>query len=297
MRANEFILEKINMSLEYQQKIEDIVYKWGEWVGSTIAEYQESSEFQSPEQLVQHDTKFHRLISNQLVKYLQPTIKTIINKNITSKFTPDPDYAGHKVRFELAVESGSALKGGTYGKWAKQYTTKPTYILSNKILVSVTPGELLAIIKHGERATMELASTIAHELTHIAQSLRSPLQSVQSSSYTNRHISDEDVAYFTKKFESEAFAEGTVLKIIAKAKKSGDPAQYIRSTVLQPLRMGISSLFNRELFPNQDYEKIKTILKSKSDSPEIEHAKQQAWKRFNKKIYEKLMAYLSMINS
>lgn len=280
MRADEFIVEKIDLSSDHHQKITDIVNKWGTWINSTMDDQNIN------------DTEFHHTISNQLVKYLQPTAKKIINQNISPSFMPDDDYEGHKLKIEVVVESQSSIKGGMYSKWSKLYTKKPKYILYNKILLSISPQELSQVIKGSEKYIIDFASTIAHELTHVIQSLRSTLQGTYTKPYTKQPITDEDVRYFISKIESESYAEGTLFKIISKAKLSGDPELYITKTVLQPLRMGIATLFNKELFPSQDYEKMKAVLKSKSDSPKIEYAKQQAWKRFNKKLYEKLMKYL-----
>ncbi|RWZ87191.1 MAG: hypothetical protein EO766_11710 [Hydrotalea sp. AMD] len=277
---SEILIEKIIVSPQIHDKIQTAILSWIEaaipYVDNNLSS-------------IDHNKK---QITELLRRRLAPTITNIVKQY--RQPIPDPEYMGHKVNVEVDILHAYSEAGSVRSSWTK-YRDVPkmrtAYVYKNTLNITLSPYQISNIVLHkNENSIGELVSTITHEITHLIQSLSSRRNSVYNKNYYSTGA-DKDTRYYMAKFEIDAHAQSLASEILSKSKKMPDPIKYIQN-ILPLIGMGIQTVFNRPTFPSKHYQEIKNLLTSPSDDPKLAEAKKRAWRRFNKRIYEKLSNYL-----
>ncbi len=286
MLFSEFLIEKIVIDDIIHQKIDRAVDQWISYISSKLPDF---SGIRFPnDQKTQWVTEHHKELEEQLRRYLANLVQQLVKQ--TKPPIDDPDYEGHKIRVEVSIDNYRSEHGAIYSNWSKQYTNRPKYIYRNYLQLNILPHEVLYFLTNPD-STHELKAIITHELVHIIQSLKNPaFRTYTKKYYTNKSTPSSDERYYLDKVEIDAYAQGTASKILLKSKQQLNPSKFIDS-MIQLLKVGMVSMFGRPIVPNQDYERIRNIFKEPSKDPVIQRAKVKAWKRYNKKLIEKLMEY------
>lgn len=284
--------EKLVIDEIVHQKIDRALNLWSNWLQTTFAEQNVRNNNQDEIRWVNTNTN-KKLVSNKLRQYLTPIVRQILNQNLPP--ITDPNCEGYKIKVDIDILPAFSNAGTIQQRWSKLYTVRPKYVYVNYLSLTISPDNIVDIKHNNKKVINELGSVITHELTHILQLLRSSRQSVWTSPFHkgSTELSKEE-RYYMKKVELDAFAQGTATSIILNSKISPDPKKYIKGNI-DMIKMGMVSIFNREVVPNQQYEKIKQVLSQPSDDPKVQRAKDQAWKYYNKKIIVKLTHYLDTL--
>lgn len=286
MILSELLVEKIIIGEDIHNKINTAIDKWLEYLKETIPE---SNRYQNDQQILWVN-EHHKELEEKLRRYLANVVQQIVKQNKPQ--IDDPDYAGHKISIEIEIDEYRSEYGAVYSRWRKQFTQRPKYIYRNYLQLNITPYEVTNYVRNPD-ATARFKTTITHEMLHIIQGLRHPQQQVYSKRYYNidKVKPSQEESYLLDKVEIDSHAQGTASAILLQSKQSPDPVAYIKQ-MMSLLQRGMASMFGKEIVPNQKYENIRDLFKKPSDNPAIQRAKDKAWKRYNKKIMEKLMHYI-----
>lgn len=280
LNFTEFLVEKIELDTSIHDKLSSVFKKWTSYVNSIMPE---DLPYNQKAYWIENNKKE---IEVKLRQYLSNIIQKVVKENATP--IDDENFEGYKISISINIETGSSLHGAINKKWVKQYTKRPKYVMRNTLLLSITPYTILI----GKGEINDLISTITHEITHIIQSLRHSKNMVHTKPFQKRDSEiGYDDQYYINKSELDAHATGVASAILLHAKETSDKKAYIESTI-KMLTMGMSSLFNKSLFPNSQYVTIQQKLMKKTSNESDNIAKTKAWKYFNKKIISRLMPYL-----
>ncbi len=287
MILSEILVEKIVIGEDVHHKINTAIDKWLEYVKDKLPEDNRYHIEQQTSWISEH----HKEVEEKLRRYLANVVQQIVKQNKPQ--IDDPNYAGHKISIEIEIDE---YRGGEYGavysRWRKLFTQGQKYIYRNYMQLNITPYEVVNYVRN-PTMTRRFKTTITHEMLHLIQGLKHPQQQVYSKRYYNINKvkpSDEE-SYLLDKVEIDSYAQGTASAILIQSQQSNDPVAYIKQ-MIGLLKLGTASLFGKEIVPNQRYESIRDLFKKPSNDPAIQRAKDKAWKRYNKKIMEKLMHYV-----
>lgn len=287
MLLKELLVEKLSVSSDIEQRLIRAVDKWIEWLKNT-------GEFDSHKPDL--SIKLCREYGNKLQRILQPTINKILHDNLyIDEINSDENCQGFKLSVKIDVnryDKGVSSSGSVSGNWNKYWLTKPTYFFGATYEVDISPMLLHHLVNGSEKSKESLLATITHEVIHAMQLARTKIrrnrvkQNISRRQYSNLN---KDQRYYLDKVELNAYAQGTVTKIMNKASTMPNGIEWIKTSILPLLKMGINSLFGREIFPSQRYEDIRELCKQPTDNPEIKKLQLDSWRYFNKRIYEKLI--------
>lgn len=268
------LTERITISSDIETAIINSINKW-------IDQYKDNEVLQ--------DRRIHYKDANKIAealrKKLQPTLTKIVQQN--AQPFDDEKFDGYKVKVRIDIDNYVSNRDGSVSSaWYKLYTKGENYIYAAYFEVNINFNDLKSILSHSNNSIRELVSTITHEITHLIQLLRSKKGISTKRPAQYKKLSAEQF-YYMSLHELDAFAQGTVTKILYEAKKHANPKQYINNAI-KLLSLGVNTLFNREIFPSQNYNEIRKHLKNLSDNNQIKQSQIKAWRYFNKKLYEKL---------
>lgn len=282
------LLEKVNVSSDIEQRISRAVDKWIVWLKDT-GEF----DYHSKPSL---DHKQWREYSNKLQRIVQPTINKILNDNLyIDEINSDENCQGFKLSVKVDIDTydtTTSSSGSVSGMWNKYWITKPKYFFGATYEIDIPTTFLHNLVKGNEKAKQTLLATMTHEVLHAMQLARTKIrrnrvkQHISKRNYSNL---DKDQRYYLDKIELNAYAQGTVTKIMSKASTMPNGIEWIKTTVFPMLKLGMDSVFGREIFPSQQYEEIRNLCKRPTDDPEIKRLQKISWQYFNKRIYEKLI--------
>lgn len=274
MRLRELFAEGVTISDDIHTKLERAIDVWI----NGLRDNQDLISDSSPEN--------RRIIGNRLRKILHPTINKLMRDSMNF-VVDDVNFKGYQLQVRVEIDDYDVGVSGHVGKtWRKEYIKKPEYVYVNDYVISIPLTTVKHLMNNDLRKASVLA-TITHELIHLLQSVKSKRGSIRTKEFDKKWSNDD----FLSKSELNAYAQGTVTKIIMVAKKHPDPKAWLKS-IFKMLSMGMNSLFGKQVFPSQKYEEIKNLCKQDPNNP----ASINAWKYFNKQIYDKLSQYAETLN-
>ncbi len=286
------LFEKTIISGELHDKLEQAIQNWLREISTKVGTDDQDA-------IKQYIIAQHQHIAESLRKKVQPTINKIVKDNITH--TPsDEHYKGHRVGIVFDIDKHGLFQGtsgSVHRTWRKTYINRNDYVMKVILSIDIPLGQLQTWIVSSSIPDSLLA-TITHELIHLIQVTRSnPIKGNIAKPLMKRQLWPQmtrDEHYYIDKVELDAYAQGTVTKIIAKSKSYPDPKEWIKG-VLNLLKYGMNQVFGREVFPVQQYNTIKTVLTTPSQDMLTKRAKLRGWKYYNKRMYEKLQDYMDTL--
>lgn len=290
MLLTDLLVEKANVSSDIEQRFVRAIDKWIEWLKATG----EFDEQRKPSL----DWKQWREYSNKLQRIIQPTINKILNDNLhIDETNSDENCLGFKLSAKIEIDTydvSLSTSGSVSGNWSKYWTTKPKYFYGASFVIDVPTTILQNLVNGSERAKQSLLATMTHELIHVIQLARTKIRRNRAKQkISNQSKLDKDQRYFLDKIELDAYAQGTVTKIMQKASTMSNGVEWVKTAIFPMLKMGMNSVFGREVFPSQKYEEIRNLCKQPTTDPEIKKLQIKSWRYFNKRIYEKLIERIS----
>ncbi|PPD51203.1 MAG: hypothetical protein CTY12_08720 [Methylotenera sp.] len=290
MLLTDLLVEKANVSSDIEERFVRAIDKWIEWLKAT-GEFDEN---QKPSL----DRKQWREYSVKLQRIIQPTINKILNDNLyIDDSNSDENCLGFKLSAKVEVDhyydTSVSSTGSVSGNWSKYWTTKPKYFYGAIYEIDIPPTLVYHLVNGSEKAKLSLLATMTHEIVHVMQLARTKIRRNRAKQGMARNKMDNDQRYYLDKVELSAYAQGTVTKIMTKAKTMPNGVEWVKTSILPMIKMGMNSVFGREVFPSQQYEEIRNLCKQPTDDPKMKRWQQQAWRYFNKHIYDKLIERIS----
>lgn len=288
MLLKDILLEAIHIHPTEVDKIYNAVVKWQQYLQS-------------------QDISQHYMTTEEYKQYTKPlrnSLQIVVRNIIKPYFKPyeelqhlkirDKPVSAHKISIDIwgfGAEAEYAERGSVATKWRANWDKDNTK-LYNDLNLKVTERDITNISKGFDKTIDRLVSTITHEITHLIQSLKSQHQSGVGKIYTPR-TGSEDERYLGDNIEIDAFAQSTATHILLSGKRSNNVLEAINSA-LQMIRFGIGHIFGVDVIKDsgqymQYQREFKTFTKHIDDKP-LKY-KQIVWRRYNKKLVEKLLKY------
>lgn len=240
----------------------------------------------------------------QYIKPLQNSLQIVVRNIIKPYFKPyeelqhlkirDKPVSAHKISIDIwgyGAEAEYAERGSVAGKWIAQWDKDNTK-LYNGLNLKVTENDIANVSKGFSNTIDRLVSTITHEITHLIQSLKSQHQLNAGKTYTPKTGSDTE-RYLGDNVEIDAFAQSTATHILLSGKRSNNVLGAI-SSALKMIRVGIGHIFGIDVIKDSgqymQYQREFKIFTNHINDKPLKY-KQIVWRRYNKKLVEKLLKY------
>jgi hypothetical protein len=195
----------------------------------------------------------------------------LIKKTIDEILQPFYGYQNHIVKVKIVNDYNHGATVG--GRWVNHNGT-----WYNQMIINISQEKLKNL------NVKEYTNVISHELTHLIQSLKA---SEHDSTRTKKYKSSD--AYYGDKKEIDAYAQSVASNILSDIiKKHGKNSFGYAPEIEKFIELLKSQKYEYRPNPNlEHYNAYKEIFKKVSSKNDW-----NIWKRFNKKIIEKLSKYI-----
>lgn len=309
MLLNELVLlEKIYINTKQHDAILTVFQKWLSTLRIEYARDMDSMNNINAAIFNHYDTMVEKLRKSML-----PTIRNIIKPYLPTEDTLKQHYAhkeqrynkigivwkpehgidyyiGHKL--SMGIYGDDSNVNGSVGDWRPMRVGKnadKTHKICNDIDLNIQYNQLAMMIMYPDESVIDSwIATLAHEITHLIQGLKSTLQGTSGRAISNS--SDRREQYLSLPYEIEAFAQTVASKILVDARKYDDPLIKINAA-LMGIKMGRQELFGRPFFKGPEYTEFKNLFATNSTDPKVNINRQQVWRTFQKALVSKLIQY------
>ncbi len=294
MLVSELLIESIHISPKEVDSVYNAVIKWQSYLqNENISEYMSEDDYKKYTNKLRASLQI--VIRNIFKHYIKPHEElqhlSIKNKPISS----------HRLGIEIWGYGGEAdynEQGSVSERWHAEWRGNET-ILTNDMNLKITELDIANISKHDARPIINrLVATITHETTHLIQTLKSYHQSIYNDKYALK-LKNDNAKYLGNSAEIDAFAQSTATHILLSGKMYNDIPGEIK-TALQMIRFGVGTTFGKDVIRdsgqyNRYHQEFKTFAKKVGDIP-VHDIRRKIWRRYNKKLVEKLLKYQEYYN-
>ena len=271
MLIREILTERIALPPDIVTALNRIIQNWIEEIRLN------TGTFSTNQEVINQYNRDTRILSNQIHKIIWNILAP--NMNIDRRYSQND--------FQLTVKISPKFNtndpgGAIYGNWELDAKTNR---LDNVLFCKLTYKDYLKLLDPSESTTeitQFMIDIITHETTHLIQSLRARDFTIHNKAVEaglEGDLSTNEIDSYAQSFVSNIIQTDQVDQVLS----------ILRSGNTQALSPHAKKLYTtyHDLFLHQPHDLTRKEQKGRVS----------AWKRFNKRIYEKLQDYLEQTGS